>query len=349
MNWFLSVCCKFCSDINFTLVALLLPLGFVFLHDSAQASPSTVRLEIGGLGSGSPTSPFDLPLSTALVAGQSYKVLVRAWDNDTDGIAQSVHNFTFNVTIQNGTLNGFTWLVKGQAYPKRPSNVICDPNISYPANDQCDPNDSDFTNNVTGNSVIGYDAISGNPVTVPGTPIDKGSPTGGQVSTDVFAFQSNTFAGYDFPGYVLTTSSKLSLAVVYFTAGATPSQLRLNLDSDPYVSGYRTDNSHYGVDGISYKINQGLGLKFPGPRYHPADANRDGEITPDESINYTIAFKQQAAWSTAPNSTIAPELWPAYWIDSRRLFQQGPRYLPNPNYNCGDPDQIPYNCWVIAP
>ncbi len=181
--------------------------SFCGYSSEAFALPTTVKIEVSGLGldTGNPSSPFDLPLTTNLVAGVKYKVKLTGKDTDTDSNNQGVNNITFDMAITNGTLTAYSWLVTG------------------------DIDDSSYTNSVPG--------------------IDNP----GQVSTD-------TFSGHQFPTQVLIDAglgTPLPLAVVYFTAGAAGSQLEIDFDSNPYVSGFATDNSHYGVNGTSYKINQG--------------------------------------------------------------------------------------------
>lgn len=176
----------------------------------AQASPSSVVMEIAGLGQGAADGPFDLPLNSPLIAGAKYRALVEVRDADSDNLNQSVNNFTLALDLGNGNIDDFAWLVTGHI------------------------DDSDHTNLIPG--------------------VDNF----GQVSTD-------TFTGHSIPTQVLIDAgivTPLKLAVVYFTAGAAGSALSLDLDAEPYQSGYSTNNSHYGISGVSYNINQGQGLSF---------------------------------------------------------------------------------------
>lgn len=304
-----------------TVICLIL-----FFASAASALPTTIRLEVGGLGLGNSGSPFDLPLNTTLIQGQQYKVLIRAWDNDTDGIATRVHNFTFNLTITNGTVNSFSWLANGWV------------------------NDNNHLNTITGNSITGYDAITGAAVIIPASTIDKPN----QVSTDIPAYPSQTFPipntnpvqYWNFPGHEIRTSPKLDLAVVYFTAEANPSQLRIDFDSDKYTvaDGFATDNSHYSVDGNSYQINQGQGLVFRPSLTHPADANGDFVLSSTEALSYIAAFKQATSWPRPPSPITT-----SYALICRALFKQGPSYHMNPNYTCSSPDPNPASCWTAGP
>ncbi len=221
----------------------------------AYASPSTVQIEIAGLGvnDGNPSSPFNLPLNTTLTPGQTYKVLLTGRDNDADTNNQPVNNITFDLAITNGTLTSFSWLVTG------------------------DIDDNNLTN-----SIPGVD----NP---------------GQVSTD-------TFSGHSFPTQALINAgfaTPLQLGVAYFTAGAAGSPVILNFDSNPYVSGFATDNSHYGVNGTSYGINGGGAvcgvncLKF---QTNVGSAGTAPSIT-TQPANQTVTAPATATFSVSASGT----------------------------------------------
>ncbi len=80
----------------------------------------------------------------------------------------------------------------------------------------------------------------------------------GQVSTDTFFGHTISTQALINTGFAEPTE----VAVVYFTVGAAGIPLVINFDSNPYISGVSTANSHYAVNGVLYNLNQGDGFSY---------------------------------------------------------------------------------------
>lgn len=230
------------------------------LSSTANAAPSSVMVEVAGLGIDNGSSFFDLPLTGSLMGGGKYKLLLVGRDADSDNLNQSVNNVTFALEISNGNIDRFEWLVVG------------------------DIDDSDWTNQVAG--------------------VDNF----GQVSTD-------TFTGHSMPTQALIDAgfaAPLKLAVIYFTAGVAGSPLNLNLDTNPYESGYSTNNSHYGINGVSYNINQGQGLSYSASVIAPLKVlnltESNDPFSPNgdrykDTTTFSGSFNQIASWKLTIKNT----------------------------------------------
>lgn len=102
-------------------------------------------------------------------------------------------------------------------------------------------------------------------------------------------------------GFALPTE----IGVVHFTAGSAGSPIVLDFDSIPYVSGLSTANSHYGVQGVSYNLNQGDGFQFATSVIAPLTLlslrESNDPFSPDgdnykDKTNITATFNRSASW-----------------------------------------------------
>ncbi len=289
---------------------LVIAVCAAFLRpDVVRAQADAVQIAVVGLGLDNGSNTFNLNLGTPLVANQRYQLLISGWNNAPT--AQRVHNITFDVAITNGTLNSFTWRVP----PPPVTTAINDSNLL--------------------NSIPGIDNL-------------------GQVSTDIFAFPQNTFPipntdpvqYWDFPGHSFPASpGAVQLGVLSFTAGATPSLLEINFDSNPGDDDFVTDNSHIGIDGLSHRINKGQGLLFQAKNPHPADTNKDFRISSTEALTYRATWRLGRTWPVAP-SPITPSF---YALVASAIWSQGEVYHTDLNFNCVVPNPTPQNCWKPGP